>query len=366
MDPPATAGGTDLAARDDVCAQVESLMKERLLKYLACPNCAADLVLTQVGEKDGPEIMTGQLNCAGCERQYPILRGVPRFANLAEIEADKAATAAGFGYEWTYFTQHDEKYGDQLLGWLNPVQPEFFKDKVVLDGGCGKGRHLKLAGEWGARDVIGIDLSDAVDTAFAATRGAENIHVVQGDICGLPLRPSFDYAFSVGVLDHLPTPIEGFKSLAAKVKPGGHVSAWVYGAENNGWITGIINPLRVHFTSRLNPRTLLHLTKVPAAILYLVTKLVYGPLSRLGKGNFARHLFYGEYLSSLARFGWREQHVIVFDHLVAPTAHYLTRGEFETWWQSIKAQEVKIGWHNKNSWRGFGRVSNIPAPTSSS
>ncbi len=158
----------------------------------------------------------------------------------------------------------------------------------------------------------------------------------------------------------------GFKSLASKVKPGGHVSAWVYGAENNGWITGIINPVRVHFTSRLNPRTLLHLTKLPTAVLYLVTKLIYGPLSRLGSGKLARRLFYGDYLSSLARFGWREQHVIVFDHLVVPTAHYLTRAEFETWWQTIKAQEVKIGWHNKNSWRGFGRVSNVPAHTSSS
>ena len=214
--------------------------------------------------------------------------------------------------------------------------------------------------------MVGVDLSDAVDTALAATRNAENVHVVQGDICRLPLRPVFDYAFSVGVLDHLGTPIDGFKSLASKVKPGGHVSAWVYGAENNGWITRMINPLRVHFTSRLNPRTLFHLTKLPTAVLYLVTKLIYGPLSRLNNGNFARRLFYGHYLSSLARFGWREQHSIVFDHLVAPTVHYLTRAEFEAWWQSINAQEVKIGWHNKNSWRGFGRVNNLPAGTSSS
>lgn len=339
-------------------------MKERLLKFLACPACQGDLSLRAGAERDGSEIMAGQLDCAGCRRQYPIAGGVPRFANLAEVEEEKAATAEVFGWEWKQFTQHDEKYGEQLLGWLNPVKPEFFKDKVVLDGGCGKGRHLKLAAEWGVRDVIGVDLSEAVDTAFAATRASENVHVVQGDICHLPLRPVFDYAFSLGVLDHLGSPIEGFRSLASKVKPGGHVSAWVYGAENNGWITGLINPLRVHFTSRLHPRTLFHLCKLPTAVLFLATKLIYGPLSRVGDGSSARRLFYGDYLSFLSRFGWREQHSIVFDHLVAPTAHYLTREQFETWWTGIQAENVTIGWHNKNSWRGFGRVNNIPAETS--
>lgn len=112
-----------------------------------------------------------------------------------------------------------------------------FKDKLVLEAGCGKGRHTLLAASWGAREVIGIDLSAAVETAFAATREMENVHIVQADIYRLPLARVFDYAFSVGVLHHLPDPRAGFQSLAAAVKEGGHVSAWVYGAENNEWIT---------------------------------------------------------------------------------------------------------------------------------
>ncbi len=334
-------------------------MKERLLNFLACPTCAGDIVLGNAPEFERTEIVSGQLRCTACEKEYPIVRGVPRFADLAEIDEEKAAIAAGFGWEWKQFTQHDEKYGEQLLGWLNPVRPEFFKDKVVLDGGCGKGRHLKLAADWGVRDVIGIDLSDAVETAFDATRELPNVHVVQADICRLPLARVFDYAFSVGVLDHLPDSVEGFRSLASKVKPGGHVSAWVYGAENNWWITGLINPLRIHFTSRLKPGTLFHVSKLPTIPLFLATKLIYGPLSRIGNGRAARWLYYGDYLSWLSRFGWREQHSIVFDHLVAPTAHYLTRAQFEAWWTGIEAREVKIGWHNKNSWRGFGRVKNL-------
>jgi SAM-dependent methyltransferase len=339
-------------------------MKEPLLKYLACPSCQGDLVLDKIEERDEVEIISGKLKCASCEQVYPIVRGVPRFADLANVEEEKAATAKGFGWEWTHFNQHDDKYGDQLLGWLNPVRPEFFEHKVVLDGGCGKGRHLTLAAEWGVKDVVGVDLSDAVDAAFAATRGQENIHVVQGDIFNMPVAPVFDYAFSLGVLDHLAKPIEGFQSLASKVKPGGHVSAWVYGAENNKWITGIVTPLRVHFFARLQPKTLYHVSKLPTAALFLATKLIYGPLSKFGDGRFARKLYYGDYLSWLAQFGWREHHAIVFDHLVAPTAQYFTRAQFEEWWSSIDADDVTIGWHNKNSWRGFGRVNHMPAKTS--
>lgn len=332
-------------------------MKERLLQYLACPWCDSEITIQKTEEREGIEILEGMLACSGCGKQFPIIRGVPHFADLAKIEQDKAATASSFGWEWQYFTQHDERYSEQMLGWIDPVKPDFFKDKVVLDGGCGKGRHTLLAARWGARDVIGIDLSSAVETAFAATRNSENMHIVQADICHPPLRRVFDYAYAIGVLQFLADPLVGFRALASKVKPGGAFSVWVYSAENNDWIVKLVSPLRKRITSRMNRRGLMHLSKLPTAVIYAATKLVFGPLNKSRSGaKLARRLFYGEYLSSIADFGWREQHSIVFDHLVAPTAHYVKRAEFEHWWQAIDARETVIGWHNRNSWRGFGRV----------
>lgn len=300
--------------------------------------------------------MEGELRCTSCASLFPITCGIPRFANLDHVESDKRATAAGFGWQWQHFTQEDERYAEQFLGWIAPVTPDFFRDKIVLEGGCGKGRHTQLAARWGAREVIGIDLSAAVETAFAATRALANAHIIQADIYHLPLARKFDYAFSVGVLHHLPDPRAGFLALASKVKSGGHVSAWIYGAENNEWITRFVNPVREKITSRMNQRRLLQLSKLPAACLYFATKLVYGPLNRRSS-SLARHLFYNDYLNAISNFGWREQHTIVFDHLVAPTAFYISRDEFENWWRDIDAHEVVIGWHNRNSWRGLGRVS---------
>jgi SAM-dependent methyltransferase len=330
-------------------------MKHSLLQYLQCPECAGALELNAT-ERDGVEIMEGELLCKSGAHHFPILRGIPRFASLAQVATDKAETAARFGWQWTHFTQADERYADQFLAWIAPVRPDFFADKVVLEGGCGKGRHTQLAASWGARDVIGIDLSEAVESAFAATRSTPNAHVVQADIYKLPFPRIFDYAFSVGVLHHLPDPRAGFRSLAGKVKPGGHLSAWVYGAENNEWITRWINPLRKGLTSRINPRALLHLSKLPTFALYLATKLVYRPLNHVGNGAIAQHLFYNDYLQAISNFGWREQHTIVFDHLVAPTAFYISREQFVEWWRDIDVPDAEISWHNKNSWRGFGKI----------
>ncbi|HSS20922.1 MAG TPA: methyltransferase domain-containing protein [Pyrinomonadaceae bacterium] len=331
-------------------------MKPRLLDYLRCPSCLGEVSL-EASVVDGAEIMEGELACRLCKQSFPITRGVPRFAAVEKLEADKAATAENFGWQWQHFVQGDDLYADQMLGWLTPVKPDFFRDKVVLEGGCGKGRHTQLAAAWGAREVIGVDLSAAVETAFGATRNIENAHVVQADIYHLPLAQTFDYAFSIGVLHHLPDPRGGFLSLASRVKPGGHLSAWVYGAENNEWITRFVNPLREKFSSRINQSALLHLSKLPTAFLYLATKGVYGPLNRSAAGSrVAQHLFYNDYLKAISRFGWREQHTIVFDHLVAPTSHYIKREEFAEWWREIEAQDVTITWHNKNSWAGFGKI----------
>lgn len=331
-------------------------MRERLLQYLACPACDGSVELSDVTASDGSHVLEGALSCSSCQVRFPIMRGIPRFADLDKLDAEKAATAANFGWQWQHFTQEDKKYAEQFLKWIAPVTLEFFKDKIVLEAGCGKGRHTQLVAAWGAKEVIGADLSAAVETAFAATRHLDNAHIIQADIYHLPIKKKIDYAFSVGVLHHLPDAQRGFLSLASRVRSGGHLSAWVYGAENNEWITRWVNPIRERYTSRINPRVLLQLSKLPAAFLYLATKAVYPPLNRFAGGRLARYLFYNDYLMAIAGFGWKEQHTIVFDHLVAPTAHYISGEEFEQWWRDINATEVSIQWHNKNSWRGFGRV----------
>lgn len=331
-------------------------MKEKVLELLACPCCGGDILLAYASKYEEKEIIEAILSCRKCSREYQVTRGIPRFADLDKIEQDKADTAENFGWQWTHFTQEDAKYADQFLGWLQPVKPEFFKEKVILEGGCGKGRHTSLAADWGAAEVVGIDLSAAVETAFQATRHLPNVHIVQADIFKLPFKKTFDYAFSVGVLHHTPDPKGAFVSMASKVKKGGNVSAWIYGEENNEWIINYVNPIREGFTSKIRQPMLYQISKLPTLGVFLASKLVYKPANAVA-GSLAKKLFYNDYLNHLSTFGWREQHNIVFDHLVAPTAYYIAREDFEKWWNEVGATDVEITWHNENSWCGFGRIA---------
>src|SRR5439155_10723843 len=130
--------------------------------------CKTPLSLVDSVEK-GSEIIGGKLSCADCSRAYPIIDGIPRLLP-DNLSAEKQATAAGFGYSWKAFAHLDEAYEQQFLDWIKPVSREFFKDKFVLDAGCGKGRHSWCAARFGAREVIGIDLSEAVEVAYQNTR----------------------------------------------------------------------------------------------------------------------------------------------------------------------------------------------------
>jgi SAM-dependent methyltransferase len=88
-----------------------------------------------------------------------------------------------------------------------PVIPE---GKLVLDAGCGLSQPLKWGAVFGSAEIIGVDLSHAVDAAYRNARALPNAHVVQADISAVPFVEQFDYILSVGVLHHMQSPQEGF------------------------------------------------------------------------------------------------------------------------------------------------------------
>jgi uncharacterized protein YbaR (Trm112 family)/protein-L-isoaspartate O-methyltransferase len=332
-------------------------MRRRLLDLVVCPACGATLLLS-ARVVDGDEIGEGTLACTGCERRYPIEGGIPRLLpDSSKVPERARRTADRFGDQWNEFDFIGDHYEEQFLGWIAPNRPESFAGKVVLEGGCGKGRHSALVSAWGAKDVIAIDLGSAVEAAYRNTRRYPNVHVVQADLFHLPVaKRSVDVAFSVGVLHHTPEPETCFKELAKTVKPGGRVVAWVYGRENNAWIIHGVNPLREAITSRLPHRWVYHLSKIPAAMLIAVGRGIYRPLSSEAFGNLGKNLYYQAYINHVTRFPWHEVHSIVHDHLTPPIAHYIPGEDFTAWFEHAGLEDVQIGWHNENSWRGTGIV----------
>lgn len=324
-------------------------MRLRALEFISCVLCGHSLTAT-AREQEGEEILEGELGCGACPGRFPIQRGVPRLMP-ASLSTEATRSAVNFGGSWERFSSLKQMYHEQFMDWIrfHSLDESFFKGKLVLDLGCGKGRHSYLASSFGATDVVSMDLSSAVDVAFQNTRELGNVHVVQADIYHLPVRLAlFDYVFSIGVLHHLPDPEQGFRVGLSRVRPGGSISVWIYGRENNGWIIYLVNPLR-WLTSHLRPETL-HALCVPLAVLlFLVLRGAYQPLDRWLPA-LGRRLFYRDYLMYIARFNFDEIHHIIVDHLTAPIAFYLRREEVEAWFHRAGLSHVHMRWHNKNSW----------------
>ena len=328
-----------------------------VLDLLRCPACAGALALSAGDMAADGHVMTGSLRCESCATSYAIQRGVPRLVARA-LTQQVEATVDAFGWQWQQANRliKDPRFSapDVFLDFIHPVTREWFEGKIVLDAGCGLGRFTSSAARFGARLVVGVDLSDAVDSAFDNTRQLDNVAIVQGDILRLPLAPRIDYAFSVGVLHHTSDPRGAFLHIVSKLVPGGSISAWVYGRENNGWIVYGVNPVR-KVTSRL-PRPLLLAAAYAAAVpLALVAKGIYRPVSRHASlGSLRPALFYFDYLVFLSQFDLRTLAFVIFDHAVPTIAEYIRREEFAEWFAAARLDEVAITMRGGNSWRGFG------------
>ena len=327
-------------------------MRRAALKYLACPRCDADLALaTPAAPESSDHVMTGDLVCQAAGCRYPIRDGVPVLV-LSHVDRARRETAERFTLEWTHWRGMADYYERQFLEWIAPVTREEFKDRVVLEGGCGKGRHSAIVSGFGPTALVSIDLGDSAFVAFENTHRLPNVHVAIGDVVEPPVKAAFDLAFSVGVLHHLPDPAQGFHSLCAKVKNGGRIVTWVYGREHNEWIVTFVDPVRKAITARLPSSVLRAISALPSSVLWGLIHTLYRGPSHL----FGRKLPYFDYFASMSGFPYAEIHSIVFDQLVTPVAHYLPEAEVRRWC-SGDVEDVVIRWNREMSWTATATIA---------
>jgi 2-polyprenyl-3-methyl-5-hydroxy-6-metoxy-1,4-benzoquinol methylase len=189
-------------------------MQTWLLPLLVCPKTKQPLSL--VDAVDSGEIISGTLVSPNGTR-YAIVRGIPRFV--------KTHYATAFGLQWNRHakTQIDDdrhRHSRERFWGETGLTPSEIQGRLVLDGGCGAGRFTEVAASAGAR-VVAIDLSDAVEACYANNRG-RSVCVVQASLFDLPFRPeTFDFAFTIGVIQHTPDPLRALRGVADSVKVGG-------------------------------------------------------------------------------------------------------------------------------------------------
>jgi 2-polyprenyl-3-methyl-5-hydroxy-6-metoxy-1,4-benzoquinol methylase len=249
--------------------------------------------------------------------------------------ANSLDTSQRFGFQWDRRRELYPHYRDQFLHWIQPLDPEAFRDKDVLDAGCGMGRNTWWAAQLGARSITAIDQSElAVASAREVVGSLPGVAVRRESIYDIEEREAFDLCFCLGVIHHLEHPRRALERLVESLRPGGQLVVWLYGYEGNALFVRIFQLLHP-LLRRMPPRLLHGLAHLLALPLFLLLKL---PLPR------------SEYLASLAHFPYGHVQLIVHDQLVPEVAHYYKRAEVAALFEGLPVSTCEIHHNRGYSW----------------
>ena len=154
-----------------------------------------------------------------------------------EINID-ATTVAGFGDEWSRFNQNGLNLDAraQIFDDYFSIFPwgALSKNATGIDIGCGSGRWAAVV----APRVGQLLLLDASSDALAVARhnlvNVPNVRFEQASVGSLPLEDaSLDFAYSLGVLHHVPDTAAAIRSISEKLKSGAPFLVYLYYSFDN-------------------------------------------------------------------------------------------------------------------------------------
>jgi SAM-dependent methyltransferase len=257
-------------------------------------------------------------------------------------------TIDDFGEQWTAFQGNEGYYGSQELfsDVITPLAtPDEFKGKAVADIGSGSGRIVRMLASAGARRILAVEPSAAMDVLKTNTAQlSDRIEYLQVTGDALPPKADLDWVVSFGVLHHIPEPAPVVRAAFHALKPGGRMLVWLYGREGNGLYLAVAQPLR-RLTTRLPHATL---TKVSSALQPVLAR--YAVLCEswsLPMRSYMR--------DHIARLSPEAQMLTIYDQLNPQYAKYYSRAEAENLLRDGGFVDIQLHHRHGYSWTVCGR-----------
>jgi SAM-dependent methyltransferase len=196
--------------------------------------------------------------------------------------------ASGFGREWSTFRQDTDHLSREQR---QAIFDDYFRifpwhllppgGGVGLDVGCGTGRWSVLV----APRVQHLHLLDPSAEALSVAKqnlcSAHNVTYHLHSVANIPLPSrSLDFAFSLGVLHHVPDPEAAVASIADKLKPGAPFLVYLYYAFDN-------RPVWYRLIWRVTDLARFVVSRLPHPLQWTISQsiaaLVYWPLARFAQ-----------------------------------------------------------------------------------
>lgn len=249
--------------------------------------------------------------------------------------------------EWfDQWTMIQDKEISLFEDWIYPNTLDCFRDKEVLEAGCGGGQHTSFMAPY-AKKITAVDLNTA-SIAQKRNKNFKNIEFIEADIGTMNLGKQFDIVMSIGVVHHTDNPDKTIVNLIRHVKPGGKLILWVYSKEGNFLVEYGVETIR-HYFLRWLPRTWLYrlAQAITAVLMVLIYSIYYLPFKFLP--------FY-DYFRNYRKFSFTRNSYNVFDKLNAPQVQFITKDQAAKWIDTKLFDDVHLSSYCGVSWRISGRL----------
>jgi uncharacterized protein YbaR (Trm112 family)/SAM-dependent methyltransferase len=314
--------------------------------------------------KFSTEIKTGVLVNHARKIMYPIHAGIPRMLVFPTDVArkfsqqhaqriarelpglstpqesgmpDEQTVLRTFSSEWVNHGWDEQSYWGvrpaalyESMKYLLDLPNRSVKEKLVLEVGIGVGGIADYMTREQECELVGVDLSYAVDPAYMHFGANVFLHIVQASAFHLPFREnSFDLVYSQGVLHHTFSTKTAFDRICKLPNHGGRLYVWLYNDNTDQLqlhrrviplMEKVIRPL----CWRL-PETLQTLTLLPIVLLYLAHQNLYK--KRIGS----------DYVS----IGFRGALHAARDRFTPRYAHHHTEAEVSSWFSQAEYTEIQ-------------------------
>lgn len=360
-------------------------MNQRLAELLVCPidRTPLELVAWESGQRPlsddtlltarrlnidpqalASEITTGVLVNRARGAFYPIYNGVPRLLVFPTAltrrfvtefheridrdlpgyqlpneaaEPGEADVLRSFSREWLSYDWDSRSYWDltaedlyRSTRFMLDLDRRPIRDQLVLEVGIGIGGIADHLVRREGCELVGTDLSYAVDAAYRSFGGNRLFHIVQASLFAPPFREdTFDLVFSHGVLHHTFSTKAAFEHICRLPKGQGRLYVWVYSWQQERRTPArralmLLERLLRPLLWRL-PESLQTVALLPLACVYLLEK----------------HLPFRRAASASGKYGWREALHAVRDRFTPRYAHRHSDEEVTAWFGAAGYTDVQ-------------------------